>query len=106
MIGQFSYASEMPEWDVVLDLAWDGEGARGRVIAPKWVQLALEDKDVGVRDDDDFIGLPVALSYGILLAAMAGAQLTLSGDRSVWPSHWGPLVEREPGIWPLVTVSH
>lgn len=94
MIGQFSYASEWPQGHVVLELAWEGGLPRARVVAPVWVVAALTGTQIAPRRADEYLGLPIALSYGVLVASVTGALFTVSGDKSVWPQEWGPLVDR------------
>lgn len=94
MIARFEYAIAPPSGHVVLDMSWNGDQAGARVIAPDWVIDALTDRGFPVRDDDEFVGLAMALSYGVLVASMAGADLTLSGDRSAWPLAWGVLFDK------------
>lgn len=99
VIGQFSYAAEMPQDHVVLDLAWEGGQPRARVVAPAWVVQALVDTNIVPRPDDEYLGLPIALSYGVLVASVAGALFTVSGDKSVWPLEWGILIESHTRRW-------
>lgn len=94
MIGQFAFCASPSPDDVILEIAWDDAAATGRVISPAWVIGILRFNDVGVRRDDEFLALPIALSYAILVSAMAGAKLTLSGDFSAWPERWGILKDR------------
>ena|SRR5215217_5718212 len=104
MIGQFSYAYEIDDSHVGLLMAWDAGAAKARVVSPRWVVDILQDKNVGVRDQDEFMALPMALSYSILIATMAGAYLTVSGDTTVWPREWGDLVAAKTG--PRIVKSH
>lgn len=93
MIGQFTYADDAPGSHVVLDLAWRGVDAVGRVAAPRWVVDILTHTMINAREHDEYMGLSLALSYGILVAAAAGAPLTITGDRTVWPAEWGRLLD-------------
>lgn len=80
-------------------MAWKGGQARARIVAPAWVIDALVDTHIEPRRDDEYLGLPIALSYGVLVAAVAGALFTISGDKSVWPQEWGELIERHARRW-------
>lgn len=102
MIGQFSYASEKPQGHVILELAWERGLPRARVVAPAWVIEALANTQIVPRRDDEYLGLPIALSYGVLVATVAGALFTVSGDKSVWPQGWGLLIDRPTcHVYPL-----
>ena len=91
MIGQFAFSPLASKADVVLELAWVEQQASGRVLAPDWVITKLSDALIPARADDEFLRLPYALSYSILVATFADVKLTITGDRSAWPEHWGAL---------------
>ncbi len=93
MLGQFWYGRAPSSDNVVLVLAWaDGE-RRGKVVAPCWIEGHSFASSLLMQPSDELIGLPFALSYGVLIAASAGANLTVTGDASVWPEEWGILAE-------------
>lgn len=104
MIGQFTYSDEAPCSHVILNLAWDGSAAVGRVAVPGWARSALRATHGCTRDHDEYMRLGIALSYGVLLATAAGLPLTITGDRSAWPAEWGELVDH---LWqPSLIISH
>jgi len=94
MIARFEYAIAPPDEHVILHMSWQGDQAGARVMAPDWVVDALAERGFPMRGDDEFVGLAMALSYGVLVASLAGADLTLSGDRSAWPTSWGMLFDK------------
>lgn len=79
---------------MILDMSWQGDEPGAKVVAPGWVLDALADRGYPLRAEDEFISLAMALSYGVLVASLAGADLTLSGDRSAWPISWGVLFDK------------
>lgn len=94
MIGSFYYSPHHRPADVVIEMMWQ-DGLRGGIVsAPDWVLHDLEGQGLSLRPADEFMRLPFALSYGVLVATSAHAQLTLTGDRDVWMREWGSLVER------------
>jgi hypothetical protein len=93
MIGQFIFTAGPPAGFICLELAWDRDDQIGRVRSPDHVVNLLKDHEVGVRRDDEFMSLPIALGYAVMLAGLSGADLVLSGDRSAWPMAWGDLIE-------------
>lgn len=96
MIGRFVYKPEAMRDDIVLHMGWLGQKPVAQVIPPCWVVDMLKDHEVAAREDDEYMGLPMALSYGVLLAGLSGASLVVAGDRSAWPSEWGNLMEIHP----------
>lgn len=95
MLGQFWFRDEPPDEDVVLDLCWIAEEPRGRVVTPVWVSKSIEGSELKVAESDQYISLPLALSYGLLVASSVNLKFTVSGDASVWPEEWGNLLEGE-----------
>lgn len=90
MIGQFSFSDDAPASHIALELAWRDGYASGRIIAPGSVVEDLAEQ-LAMRPQDEFISLPIALGYSIIVAMTAGVPLTLTGDRSVWPEDLGAL---------------
>lgn len=103
MIGRFFYSCEERPLDVLVDLQWRGGSPGGVVRAPDWVLDKLEGNDFALKANDEFMQLPFALSYGVLVASAAHAKLTFCGDRSAWMDVWGTLVDRPSE---LVTVPY
>jgi hypothetical protein len=99
MIGQFIYTAGAPQDHIVLDLTWRGAVAEARVSSPEHVIELFERGDVGVRQDDEFMSLPIALGYAVLLAGLSQTALVVTGDRSAWPCEWGELLElQQPAL--------
>ena len=93
MLGQFWYREVAPAVDVSLDLKWfDGE-ARGKVFVPCPVATQDFGIDLRAQKNDEYLSLPLALSYGLLIAAASGTKFTVTGDPSAWPQQWGTLLE-------------
>ncbi|SFV32218.1 hypothetical protein SAMN05216456_1574 [Devosia crocina] len=95
MLGQFWYKEAAPDDDVVLELKWVNEEPYGKVATPCWVARQPISDELGVKHEDEFMKLPFALSYGLLVAAASGARFTVSGDPTVWPKPWGNLLMGE-----------
>lgn len=95
MLGKFWYRGSPLPGDVVLELRWDADERRGRVHTPSWVFDHPVAPDLSLQQNDEYISLALAFSYGLLVAASAGACLTISGDRSAWPGEWGKLIDED-----------
>lgn len=91
MIGQFKYEHEPTEASVVLLLVWSDNEASGRVVMGQKSTDILEDLSYPVVPESEVMQLPFALSYGVIVTAITNGTFCISGDRSVWPSHWGKL---------------
>lgn len=100
MIGSFYYSPHHRPADVVINMTWQNGQRGGIVSTPHWVLVDLEPQGLSLRPADEFMRLPFAISYGVLVATSANAQLTLTGDRGVWRREWGSLLER-----PLLTMT-
>lgn len=96
MIGRFSYSCDERPLDVLVELKWQDNVPGGVVHPPDWVFEKLG-PEFAMRPADEFMRLPFALSYGVLVASAAGAVLTICGDRTAWQVEWGALVDRPPG---------
>lgn len=92
MIAQFRYSEAPCGHDVIVRMEWSDGRALARVEAPEGVSHRLEDLDI--KEVCGTVGLEFALAYGVMIAALANAKLTLSGDVSVWPIEWGALYSR------------
>jgi hypothetical protein len=107
MLGQFWFERSPCDDSVVVVMDWvDGE-RRGKVLTPCWISEHPLASELLLEPSDELIGLPMALSYGVLLASTAGADLTISGDYSVWPQEWGQLAEdQRHRSFACVSISH
>lgn len=95
MIGRFWYEDTPSVAHISLALTWQDGEPHGRLKAPAYLCEQLEET-FGYREDEA-MRLPFALSYAVLLAAISGEKLTLTGDISVWPEEWGKLYHRSTG---------
>lgn len=93
MLGNFWYRIVPPPDDVVVELCWVEGERRAKVTTPCWISEHPLASKILLEPSEEYIGLPMAFSYGVLIAATAGAYFTISGDRSAWPSEWGDLIE-------------
>lgn len=73
-------------------MEWLDGRPSARVEAPCHVSGHLE--HMNLDEIAGLMGLEFALGYGVIIAALANAKLTLSGDMSAWPSEWGELTHR------------
>lgn len=89
MIGQFRYAEKPCDQHVVVWMEWLDGLPTARVEAPRHVSSQLD--DIFLAQVGGTMGLEFALSYGVMIAALGKAKLTLSGDISAWPAEWGAL---------------
>lgn len=89
MIGQFHYAEKPCDQHVVVWMEWLNGLPSARVDAPSHVFEQLE--EMNLAHVAGTMGLEFALGYGVMIAALAKAKLTLSGDMSAWPAEWGDL---------------
>lgn len=89
MIGQFRFSERPCDQHVIIRMEWLNGLPSARVEAPGHVSDQLEDMNVVLIGGA--MGLEFALSYGVLIAALAKTKLTLSGDMSAWPAEWGDL---------------
>lgn len=92
MIGRFWYEDTPSVAHISLTLIWHDGEPHGRLKAPAYLCEQLGET-FGYREEEAMT-LPFALSYAVLLAAISGAKLTLTGDVSVWPDEWGKLYHR------------
>jgi hypothetical protein len=91
MIGQFSY-SEMPcTKHVAVRLGWQSGESVARVETPADVAQVLP---FHIPLDDEYMSLPIALGYAVMISGMSGTKMTLTGDVSAWPEQWGALSTR------------
>ena len=93
MLGQFWYREVAPETDISLNLQWLGGQAKGKVFVPCPVAKKELELDLRVQKNDEYLSLPLAISYALFIAAMSGTKLTITGDTSAWPPEWGTLLE-------------
>jgi len=94
MIGRFWYA-EIPRDDhIAIRLVWRDGLALAKVEPPTGIADTLGDIGVMVRREDEFLDLPIAIGYAVLIAGLADTSLTFTGDVTVWPPKWGILLER------------
>lgn len=89
MIGQFRYSERPCDQHVVVWMEWLDGLPSARVETPGHVSNHLE--EMNMVPIAGAMGLEFALGYGVLIAALSRAKLTLSGDLSAWPSEWGDL---------------
>ena len=95
MIGEFIYDANAPDGSVVLELGWDKGTAVARVLSPQWVIEALK-SEFDVRAQDEFLIVPLALCYGLLVSAKCNTRLRVCGDRTAWPPQWEQLLVTQP----------
>jgi hypothetical protein len=95
MIAHFCFSDRPPPEHVVLDLAWSEDGPVGRVKTPQHLFGMLEHMGMSPKKDDEYMRLPIALGYGVMVAGMTAASLVVSGDLTAWPAKWGDLVGAE-----------
>jgi len=101
MIGRFWYAESPCGKHITVRLAWQNGSARARVEPPAGVADKLGDDDIPLRADDEFMSLPIALGYAVLIAGLSETSLTVTGDVTAWPQEWGSLSERPRRPRPL-----
>lgn len=89
MIGQFRYSEKPCDQHVVVRMEWLDGLPSAQVEAPGHVSSRLE--DMNMTHIVGMMGLEFALGYGVMIAALAEAKLTISGDVSAWPAAWGDL---------------
>lgn len=89
MIGQFRFSDRPCSQHVVIWMEWLDGLPSARVEAPGHVSTQLE--EMNLSHIDGSMGLEFALGYGVMIAALAKAKLTLAGDLSAWPMEWGTL---------------
>lgn len=94
MIGRFWYAESPCRNHIAVRLAWQDGLAKARVESPLALVDELSGTDIPFRKDDEFMVLPIALGYAVLLAGLSKTRLTVTGDVTAWPQEWGSLSER------------
>lgn len=90
MIADFRYLPKPKGDEVVLKLFWeDGQRMAELSVPPDIEETLTRERLPGVGV------LPVesALGYAVALAAQSASRLCLTGDRTVWLSEWGHLLE-------------
>lgn len=92
-LAQFAYADRAPAAHLSLQLAWIDGTAAGRLDVPREVVRQFSGR-LGISFDDEYMRLPVALSYAVLIAAETAVPLTITGDRTAWPERFGALTTR------------
>ena len=92
MIADFRYDASPREDVVAVEMFWDHDSRMGLIRVPD----GLEDA-IAIAALPELSTLPVisAVAYAMVLAAQSNRPLRLSGDRSVWPSKWGTLVNSD-----------
>lgn len=55
----------------------------------------LEHMGMSPKKSDEYMRLPIALGYGVMVAGVTAASLVVSGDATAWPLKWGDLVGAE-----------
>lgn len=104
MIAQFWYAEAPCEKHVAVRMHWSEGSPVACVEAPACVTHHLAQLNIahieGVTD------LAFALGYGVTIAGLAGAKLTITGDASAWPDEWGELTPRPAKQAQQVTQAH
>lgn len=95
MIAQFWYSVAPGEKHVAVRMSSDGDGPAGRVEIPGDIADRLAEMEISYVHGD--MNLAFALGYGVTIAGLVGAALTITGDLSVWPESWGTLNPR-PGV--------
>lgn len=96
MIGHFVFMAGAPANHIVLHMGWNGDTPMARVSSPQDVVDRFKNEAMNVREDDEYMSLPIALSYAVLLSSLSDAGLIVSGDRSAWPVEWGQLLDMQP----------
>ena len=95
MIANFRFSEIPPSEHIVLDLAWSQDGPVGRVRTPQHLFGMLEHMGMSPKKNDEYMRLPIALGYGVMVAGVTAASLVVSGDATAWPPKWGDLVGAE-----------
>lgn len=93
MLGQFWYGGDAADAGVVMHLSWIDSEPMAKVTAPTWAIERLKGLQDTFAPQEEYIRLPFALSYAILLSCLANLTFTISGDASAWPAQWGNLLE-------------
>ena len=91
MIGHFSYSKMPCRKHVAVRLGWQCGQSMARVEPPADIVHALP---FDIPLDDEYMSLPIALGYAVMLSGLSGTKMTLTGDVSAWPEEWGSLSVR------------
>lgn len=91
MIAQFRFAQPPPIEAISIVMSWQENRAVGVVYLPDAVRELAEMSDYIVVGTDHTMQLPLALGYGVTIAALTGQPLYISGDASAWHADWGAL---------------
>ncbi|SMQ65778.1 hypothetical protein SAMN06295905_1314 [Devosia lucknowensis] len=93
MLGQFWYQRKSSDSDVVVHLKLVDGHSMAKVSAPERDIEKLVAFGVALPPFDDYMQLPFALSYAVLIACYGPLNLTISGDQNAWPDQWGNLLD-------------
>lgn len=95
MIAQFWYDDAPCESHIAIRLDWEEGEPIACVEAPPHVTHRLSELSIPHREGS--MRLPFALGYGVTIAALTEAKLTVTGDVTAWPVSWGDLTFRNAG---------
>jgi hypothetical protein len=93
MIAHFCYDRSPPLDCISVELI-DGRGeALGLVNLPPEAFEQMERLSPTAARSGDAMSLPFALSYAVLAASISGCQLSIVGEKALWPAGWGTLID-------------
>jgi hypothetical protein len=94
MIAYFHY-DRSPKPDCVsVELIGSHSGALGIVNLPPEALRQMERIDPASTTSKDAMSLPFALSYAVLAASISDCQLSIVGEKTLWPERWGALIDQ------------
>ena len=92
MSAQFWYAEAPSDKHVAVRMYWE-EGAPAACVEAS-AYIAHQLAQLNISHIEGGVGLAFALGYGVTIAGLVGAKLTITGDVSAWPDEWGELTYR------------
>ncbi|WP_108396814.1 hypothetical protein [Devosia submarina] len=93
MIAHFCYERIPPPDCISVELISGRSGALGLVNLPPQAFRQMESLSPAAARSGDAMSLPFALSYAVLAASISGCQLSIAGERALWPTNWGALID-------------
>ena len=93
MIAHFCYARTPPPNCVSVELISGLGESLGLVNLPPEAFKQMERLGPAAARSGDAMSLPFALSYAVLAASISDCPLSIVGERALWPSSWGTLID-------------
>ena len=93
MIAHFCYNRSPKSNCICVELINGRSEVMGIVNLPPQVFEKMARLNPAAAQSGDAMSLPFALSYAVLAAALNDCTLSIAGEKALWPTDWGMLID-------------